>query len=47
MHARNRHGFGWKRWSKKWLYGELDYLKIAGSVTKGIPAYKSVAIERI
>jgi RNA-directed DNA polymerase len=21
--ARQRHGFGWKRWSKRWLYGEL------------------------
>ena len=23
MRAQKRHGFGWKRWSKKWLYGEL------------------------
>jgi RNA-directed DNA polymerase len=21
--ARQRHGFGWKRWSKAWLYGDL------------------------
>ncbi len=21
--ARKRHGFGWKRWSRQWLYGEL------------------------
>src|SRR5438093_6708175 len=21
--ARQRHGFGWKRWSKAWLYGTL------------------------
>lgn len=23
MRARKRRGFGWKRWSKQWLYGEL------------------------
>ena len=23
MGARNRHGFGWKRWSKRWLYERL------------------------
>jgi RNA-directed DNA polymerase len=23
MRARNRKGFGWKRWSKRWLYGTL------------------------
>ena len=23
MRARKRKGFGWKRWSKQWLYGEL------------------------
>ena len=23
MRARNRKGFGWKRWSRQWLYGEL------------------------
>jgi RNA-directed DNA polymerase len=30
MRSRNRQGFGWKRWSRGWLYGELglfnDYL---------------------
>jgi RNA-directed DNA polymerase len=23
MRARNRQGFGWKRWSRRWLYDEL------------------------
>ena len=23
MRARKRKGFGWKRWSRQWLYGEL------------------------
>jgi RNA-directed DNA polymerase len=23
MRARNRRGFGWKRWSRRWLYDEL------------------------
>ena len=23
MRARKRKGFGWKRWSRPWLYGEL------------------------
>jgi RNA-directed DNA polymerase len=23
MRARNRKGYGWKRWSKKWIYGRL------------------------
>jgi RNA-directed DNA polymerase len=24
MRARSRAGFGWKRWSKQWLYSVLD-----------------------
>jgi RNA-directed DNA polymerase len=23
MRSRNRQGFGWKRWSRRWLYDEL------------------------
>ena len=23
MRARKRKGFGWKRWSRQWLYGKL------------------------
>jgi len=23
MRAQKREGFGWKRWSRQWLYGEL------------------------
>jgi RNA-directed DNA polymerase len=23
MRARKRQGFGWKRWSKRWIYNEL------------------------
>jgi len=24
MRARKRHGFGWKRWSREWMYSELE-----------------------
>jgi hypothetical protein len=26
MRARNRRGFGWRRWSRQWLYGYLAFL---------------------
>jgi RNA-directed DNA polymerase len=43
MRARNRRGFGWERWSKRWLYGELglfnNYRVRRPSVTsKAVPA---------
>jgi len=43
MRARERSGFGWKRWSRKWLYAELglynDYrLRRAWSLPKVRPA---------
>jgi RNA-directed DNA polymerase len=43
MRARKRPGFGWKRWSSKWLYAKLglynDYrLQRARSLTKACPA---------
>ena len=43
MRARKRPGFGWKRWSSKWLYAKLglynDYrLQRARSLTKAHPA---------
>ena len=43
MRARERSGFGWKRWSRKWLYAELglynDYrLRRAWSLPKVHPA---------
>jgi RNA-directed DNA polymerase len=43
MRARKRPGFGWKRWSSKWLYAKLglynDYrLQRARSLTKAYPA---------
>jgi RNA-directed DNA polymerase len=42
MRARKRPGFGWKRWSSKWLYAKLglhnDYrLQRARSLTKAYP----------
>jgi RNA-directed DNA polymerase len=41
MRARNRHGFGWKRWSRRWLYDELglfnDY-RVRRSTPKALPA---------
>ena len=27
MRSRNRQGFGWQRWSKRWLYDELGLFK--------------------
>ncbi len=43
MRARNRRGFGWKRWSRRWLYDELglfnDYRVRRPSLTpKALPA---------
>ena len=43
MRARERGGFGWKRWSKEWLYGKLglyhDYrLRRPWSLPKAQPA---------
>ena len=43
MRARNRQGFGWKRWSRRWLYDELglfnDYHVRRSSLTlKALPA---------
>jgi RNA-directed DNA polymerase len=43
MRARNRQGFGWKRWSRRWLYDELglfnDYHVRRPSLTlKALPA---------
>ena len=41
MRARNRKGFGWKRWSRRWLYDELglfsDY-RVRRSTPKALPA---------
>jgi len=40
--ARQRHGFGWKRWSSRWLYGELglynEYKVRRLPAMKGSPA---------
>jgi RNA-directed DNA polymerase len=43
MRARNRRGYGWKRWSKEWLYGQLglfnDYqVRPSKAGTKVAPA---------
>jgi RNA-directed DNA polymerase len=43
MRARNRQGFGWKRWSRRWLYDELglfnDYqVRHPGSMPTALPA---------
>jgi hypothetical protein len=35
MRARNRQGFGWQRWSKRWLYDKLGlFNKLPGSSPK-------------
>jgi len=43
MRARSRQGFGWQRWSKRWLYDELglfnNYHRVrASSAPKALPA---------
>ncbi|QQX89765.1 group II intron reverse transcriptase/maturase (plasmid) [Cupriavidus necator] len=42
MRSRKRRGFGWKRWSKRWLYDELklfnSYRIRRGPATKAAPA---------
>jgi RNA-directed DNA polymerase len=40
MRARNRKGFGWKRWSKRWLYGTLrlfNNYRVSRSQPKALP----------
>ena len=41
MRARNRKGFGWKRWSRRWLYDTLrlfnDY-RVRRPQPKALPA---------
>jgi RNA-directed DNA polymerase len=43
MGAQNRRGFGWKRWSRRWLYGELGLfshyrVRRGSSPAKALPA---------
>jgi RNA-directed DNA polymerase len=43
MRARNRNGFGWKRWSRRWLYDELGlfnsyYVRRPNLTPKALPA---------
>jgi RNA-directed DNA polymerase len=41
MHARKRQGFGWKRWSKRWLYrtlGLFDGYQVRRPEPKALPA---------
>jgi RNA-directed DNA polymerase len=41
MRARQRRGFGWKRWSRRWLYRELGLFtqyRVARRVPKALPA---------
>jgi RNA-directed DNA polymerase len=43
MRARNRRGFGWKRWSRRWLYEELELfnnyrVRRPSSTLKALPA---------
>lgn len=42
MRARKRKGFGWNRWSRNWLYGDLglygDYQVRYYTVPKALPA---------
>ncbi len=42
MRVRNRRGIGWKRWSRRWLYGALglygDYrIRYLGAPPKALP----------
>jgi RNA-directed DNA polymerase len=39
--ARNRKGLGWKRWSRRWLYGELglfNHYRLRRFAPKALPA---------
>ncbi len=43
LRARNRNGFGWKRWSRRWLYDELGLfnnyrVRRLNRVSKALPA---------
>ena len=41
MRARQRRGFGWKRWSRRWLYGQLGLFsgyQVARRAPKALPA---------
>jgi RNA-directed DNA polymerase len=41
MRSRNRQGFGWRRWSRQWLYENLGLFKgyrVSRSVPKATPA---------
>ena len=41
MRARNRRGFGWKRWSRRWLYDELglfNQYRVRRPAAKALPA---------
>ena len=41
MRARNRRGFGWKRWSRRWLYEELglfNQYRVRRPTPKALPA---------
>ena len=41
MRARQRQGFGWKRWSKQWIYGSLGLYskyRVAPRLSKALPA---------
>jgi RNA-directed DNA polymerase len=40
--ASQRHGFGWKRWSREWLYGTLGLFHeyyVAGVLTASGPLF--------
>ena len=41
MRARQRRGFGWKRWSRQWIYGPLGLCskyRVASRLSKALPA---------
>ena len=40
MRARKRQGFGWKRWSRRWLYRQLglfSHYRVAPRASKALP----------
>ena len=41
MRARSRKGLGWKRWSRRWLYDELELFndyRVRRATPKALPA---------
>ena len=46
MHARKRHGFGWNRWSRAWLYNTLGLFKPVDRAHKHSDEVNEVSVVR-